>query len=311
METTIEGPDDRRDYPAPAVGPARSPFRLDLSKLDWRTILPYLAAAGVLLALVWPTLAWWGYEYSKPESYYAHAPAIPFIVLLMLWYHRESLAATPKRAAPEALIVLLPAVALHVIARGIKTEALESMSFLAIIWSSVWLALGPKFLRKAAGPLAFLILMAPLPGPLLNDSTLRIQMLSTVFANKLLHLVGFNTNLTGNVITMDNFSLSVDVPCSGFKLLLSYLTFSAAFAYLVDGPRWKRWAVFVFSVPLSLVVNAVRIALIGVVGECVSSPAAHVFHDWSGMLTLVLGFIALFSVAKVLGCRKFAGWDIF
>ncbi|MCW3061951.1 MAG: hypothetical protein JWQ02_3772, partial [Capsulimonas sp.] len=46
-------------------------------------------------------------------------------------------------------------------------------------------------------------------------------------------------------------------------------------------------------------------------GECISADAAHTFLDWSGMITLVLGFIVLFSLAKVLGCRKFAGWPIF
>jgi exosortase/archaeosortase family protein len=58
-------------------------------------------------------------------------------------------------------------------------------------------------------------------------------------------------------------------------------------------------------------INGLRIALIGMVGECISSEAAHVFHDYSGIITLVLGFAVLFSIAKALGCRKFAGWDMF
>ena len=45
---------------------------------------------------------------------------------------------------------------------------------------------------------------------------------------------------------MDNSRLFVDVPCSGFKMLLSLLTFSAAFAYLVDGPAAKRLGLFLF-----------------------------------------------------------------
>ena len=121
----------------------------------------------------------------------------------------------------------------------------------------------------------------------------------------------FSTQLVGNVIHMEDYSLFVDVPCSGFKLLLALLTFSAAFAYLVDGAPVRRLGLFLFSLPLSLLVNSVRIALIGVVGECIGPDAAHVFHDWSGMITLTLGFIALFGLAKGLGCRTFAGWAIF
>ena len=127
----------------------------------------------------------------------------------------------------------------------------------------------------------------------------------------MLHLMTFSTHLVGNVIHMENYSLFVDVPCSGFKLLLAMLTFSAAFAYLVDGAAPAAMALFLFSLPLSLLVNSVRIALIGVVGECIGPDAAHVFHDWSGLITLVLGFTALFALAKGFGCRTFAGWAIF
>jgi len=282
-----------------------------LHRLDWLTVAPFAAAAALLAALAWPVLRFWNYEYTKPESYYGHAPLIPLIAALMLWHGRDALRAVPKAPAPSALILLLPALALLVFAVKTQAEALESTGLLLTVWGSVWLVLGPRFVRAAAFPLAFLWLMAPLPGPVLNDSTLHVQMLSTTLANELLHLMTFGTTLTGNVIQMENYSLFVDVPCSGFKLLLALLTFSAAFAYLVDGKPARRCLLFAFSLPLSLLVNSVRIALIGVVGECVGASAAHVFHDWSGLITLVLGFTALFGLAKGLGCRTFAGWAIF
>ena len=279
--------------------------------LDWRTLLPFVLALGLLGLLAWPVLTFWGYEYSKPESYYGHAPAIPLIAALMLWHKRETLRATPKKPAFQALAVLLPALALLIFAIKVRAEALESTGLLLTLSAAVWLALGTRFVRAAFLPLAFVWLMAPLPGPVLNDSTLRVQMLSTVLADKLLHLMSFGTTLTGNVIHMDNYSLFVDVPCSGFKLLLALLTFSAAFAFLVDGSAAKRFGLFLFSLPLALLVNSVRIALIGVVGECISPASAHVFHDWSGLITLTLGFAALFGLAKGVGCRTFAGWAIF
>ena len=276
-----------------------------------RTLLPFVAASLLLTVLAWPVLRFWAYEYAKPESYYGHAPLIPLIAGLMLWHRRRTLAAAPKNSAIFALVLLIPALALLVFALKVQAEALESTGLLLTVTAGVWLVLGTAFVRAAWFPLAFLWLMAPLPGPVLNDATQRLQMLSTVFANTLLHGLGFSTTLTGNVIQMEDYALFVDVPCSGFKLLLALLTFSAAFAYLVDGAPARRLALFFFSLPLSLLVNSVRIALIGVVGECIGTPAAIVFHDWSGLITLTLGFAALFGLAKGLGCRTFAGWAIF
>ena len=283
----------------------------NLRRLDWPTILPFALASALLGVLAWPVLRFWYYEYTAPESYYQHALLIPAIVGLMLWHRRDAFATVPKSPGWLALGLLVPALGLLVFAEKLPAEALESFALLLSIIGSVWLALGTRFVRAAAFPLAFLWLMAPLPRPLLNDATQGMQTASTHLADKILHVLTFHTALTGNVIRLDDYSLFVDVPCSGFKLFLSLVTFSAAFAYLVDGAPLKRFGLFLFALPLSLLVNSVRVALIGVVGECVGADAAHQFHDWSGMITLVLGFAALFGLAKGLGCRTFAGWAIF
>ena len=283
----------------------------DLRRIDWPTILPFALASIGLGVLAWPVLRFWYYEYTAPESYYQHALLVPAIVGLMLWHRRDVLRAAPKVPFWPALALLVPALGLLVFAEKLPAESLESFALLLTIVGSVWLAGGTRLLRAAAFPLAFTWLMAPLPRPLLNDGTQGMQMASTDLADKILHAMTFHTALVGNVIRLDDYSLFVDVPCSGFKLFLSLLTFSAAFAYLVDGAPLKRFGLFLFGLPLSLVVNSVRVALIGVVGECVGPDAAHVFHDWSGMITLVLGFAALFGLAKGLGCRTFAGWAIF
>jgi len=282
-----------------------------LSEFDLLTLLPFIISAALLAALALPVLNDWYWEYTKPESYYAHAPMIPFIVGLMFWYKRKQLAAVDKSPCYLAIPFVALFIGLLIFSVDDQLEAVRSFALLATITASVWLALGTRFVRVAAFPLAFLWLMAPLPGPVLNDSTLSLQMFSTQFAAAILRSLTFEAARVGNVINMENFSLFVDVPCSGFKLFLSYLTFSAAFAYLVDGPVLKRFMLFFITIPLSLLVNAVRIALIGIVGDVISADAAHVFHDWSGMITLILGFVVLFSLAKAFGCRKFAGWDIF
>jgi len=115
----------------------------------------------------------------------------------------------------------------------------------------------------------------------------------------------------GNMIYLEHYILFVDVPCSGFKLLLTLLTFSSAFAYLTDTTLFKRWSLFLISLPLSVLVNSIRIALIGIVGEAGGSSAATTFHDWSGMISLVLCAALLFSLAKALKCKTFAGHPIF
>ena len=166
-------------------------------------------------------------------------------------------------------------------------------------------------MRTAAFPLGFLAMMMPFPGPVLNDLTRGLQDLSTTGAAVLLNLVTFHNVHTGYQIAMDNFVLFVDVPCSGFKTLLALITFNAFFARMLDGSIGKRILLFLTCLPLALAINIVRIALIGIVGETVGDDAAHIFHDYSGLITLVLGFAVLFTAARMFGCRKFAGLVLF
>jgi exosortase len=274
-------------------------------------LLPLAAFVGLLATLAWPMLVWWHWEYTKPESYYGYAFFVPPLVAVMLWHKRAALFAAPPVPCPAALLIVLPALFLLVMAIKTEMQAVMSSAFLLTLTGGLWFALGTRWMRVAAFPMLFLWLLAPLPGPVLNDMTLNAQRVSTFGGYLILKALMLHPVQAGNLIHLDNFTLNVDVPCSGFKLLLSLLTFSAAFAFLTDTTLGKRWALFLFSLPLSIIVNSVRIALIGLVGEAMGVTAANTFHDWSGLISLVLCMALLFGGAKALGCRTFAGQPIF
>jgi exosortase len=286
-----------------------------LPQLDIFLVALCLVGVALLAVLAWPMLAWWYWEYTKPESYYGHAFFVPILIAVMLWHRRDALRAAlavrDGRRSRVALLLLIPSLALLIFALKQEMQALQSQAFLLTLVGGVWLVAGGAFVRAAAVPLGFLWLMAPLPGPVLNDATLGIQSASTAAASKLLGLLGMANVRQGNVIILENYTMTVATACSGFNLLLRLLTFSAAFAYLTDTAIGRRLLLFVISLPLAVVINAIRIALIGVVGECLGASAAAAFHDWSGLISLVLCMTVLFAIARVLGCRTFAGQPIF
>ena len=280
----------------------------------YRDVAALAAVAGAVLLFLLLSkdlLGFWYWEYTKEESYYGHALLIPLFVAVMLWHKRDALRAIPKRTNFAALILLVPSLLAFIYGQKLHMEAIMSWTFLLSIIGGVWFVLGTAFVRAIAFPLFFLWLMAPLPGPVLNDATQGMQGLSTLVATAMLKVIGLHPVQIGNVVQMDNYVMHVDVPCSGFKLLLRLLTFSAAFAYLTDTTLGKRWGLFLISIPLSLVINSFRIMLIGVVGECLGTTAAHTFHDWSGIISTILCMAILFAIAKGLGCRSFAGQPIF
>ena len=282
------------------------PLVLDIPLIAFAVI-----AIGLFIAISFRLLEWWYWEWTKPESFYGHAFFVPVLAGVMFWHLRDKLSAVPKERSYSALLLFLPAVAMLVVANHRALLSLSSPLFIFALITGVAFVVGWKFVRVAAFPFLFLTLMLPLPGTLLNDLTLGIQGASTAGATKILNTIGIHSLRQGNIISMDNYVMNVATACSGFNLLLRLLTFSAAFAYLTDGPALRRIGLFLFSLPLSVAINAIRIAMIGVVGECLGSTAASTFHDYSGLLSLVLCMFVLFSVAKWMGCRTFAGQPIF
>ena len=278
---------------------------------DWPT-LALLCVSAALLGLVSHTvLAQWLVAYLEPNSFYVYGPAIPPLVLLMLWHRRDSLRAVPKSPAYAALPAVMASFGLMLL--GIKHEllAVSSLGLLCSVWSSVWLMLGGRFFRAAVFPLLFLAWMAPLPGPLLHEATFGSQQLSTALTNSFLHVLQFPTNLHGNVITLDSFSLFVEEPCSGFMLLLTLLVISSAFAWLADGPQARRLVLFALSLPLAIADNVFRLTLLAVVGDSFGARTEHLIHDPSGLAVVGLGLMILFWIARRMGCRTFAGLPLF
>jgi exosortase len=231
----------------------------------------------LFIAISFRLLEWWYWEWTKPESFYGHAFFVPVLAGVMFWHLRDKLAAVPKERSYSALLLFLPAVAMLVVANHRALLSLSSPLFIFALITGVAFVVGWKFVRVAAFPFLFLTLMLPLPGTLLNDLTLGIQGASTAGATKILNTIGIHSLRQGNIISMDNYVMNVATACSGFNLLLRLLTFSAAFAYLTDGAALRRIGLFLFSLPLSVAINAIRIAMIGIVGECLGSTAASTF----------------------------------
>jgi exosortase/archaeosortase family protein len=104
-------------------------------------------------------------------------------------------------------------------------------------------------------------------------------------------------------VQLARFTLNIAVPCSGLKLLIALAAFTVFFM-LVANLKWMGNLVLVaLWLPLSLLINGLRIAMIGMVGNTWGHDAGMQFHDYSGYLTLLVCFFILFRVARGLGWK--------
>jgi exosortase len=278
--------------------------------LIWN-IIPFIIMVALVAILYRKAIQWWYFEWTTDGSYYAHAIFIPFFVAAMLWRMRGQLARMKVERNWWGVIPMALALLLIIYSERAEVTVVLSFSFILFLIGASLLMTGKKITKTLLLPMLFLFSVIPIiPNQVIGQAAFPIQMASTKLATTLLHLATFKATRIGTSIVMDSYSLNVEVACSGFKTLIGLMAFSGAFAYLIEAALWKRLFLFLISAPLSVLINGVRITLIGIVGEIFSSETAHSFHDYSGFIVLILGFMLLFSLAQLLGCEKFYGMSL-
>lgn len=86
--------------------------------------------------------------------------------------------------------------------------------------------------------------------------------------------------------------------CSGLRSLTTLLALGAAFAFISNLSLWKKWFLFLASIPMAVFVNIVRLTATGMMAVYIGPKTAHGFlHDMSGGDDCFCGgyFYALFG----------------
>ncbi len=293
---TLDSITDKTSNP-PAAEPT-------LGSLGWGTYIPLGLVLGLLSWLFMPVFQWWYQMWNAEESYYSHGILVLPISLFIVWLKRESLARTGIRPAPLAYVALIPTLAAVILASWADAPS-RGLAFPVVLACLSLILFGWRMTRELAFPIAYLYFMCVLPTFILTKASFGIQMLSTAGGTKILQLMGLEAHRSGSQISLPHIDVLVGTPCSGFRMLISLFAFSTLFVYLKEGPLWGRLTLVAFTLPLSVLLNSLRITMIALVGEYMGSEAMHTFHDYSGYIVLVLAFVILSYGARFVKCQKF------
>jgi len=268
------------------------------------------ALAGLLLCALWfafehairSMVSQWSLEE------FSHGYLIPFIALYLAWQRRGLLRSAELRGSWAALGVVAAAVALAVAGRLATLVFVEQFALLAIVCGLVLAIAGWQVLRILRMPLAVLVFMIPLPMFVMNNLSSQLQLLSSSVGVWLMRLAGVSVFLEGNVIDLGTYKLEVAAACSGLRYLLPLMTLAFLIACLYRAALWKRVLIFLSSIPVTLVVNSLRIGIIGVMvdrwGPGMAEGAVHDVQGWmmfmlsTGVLLLEVMVLARFGADR-------------
>jgi len=240
------------------------------------------------------------HDWASDENY-SHGFLVVPLALYFAWERRTRLAALPVQ--PSSAGLLLAVGSLAVLVAGVLGAELflSRVSMIGLIAGTIWFVLGWAHLRLLAFPLAFLLLMIPIPTILFNQIAFPLQLLASRFGEGSLHLCGIPVLREGNVIVLPTTTLEVAEACSGIRSLISLLTLGIVYGYFSDPRPLVRTVIALCTVPIAIVVNGLRVAGTGVAAYYVGAEAAQgFFHTFSGWLVFVVAFLLLLGVIHML-----------
>jgi exosortase len=234
---------------------------------------------------------WW------QDPNFSHGMFVPAFSLFVLWQDRVRLRSQSE--APSWWGLVFIALALLTLVLGILGAELflSRVSLVLLIAALIVLFFGFSHLRIASFPLAFLILMIPIPAIIFNQITFPLQLLASTIASTVLPWFGVPVLREGNVIGLPAMALEVAEACSGIRSLLSLLTLSIIYGYLIESRNLIRVILALASVPIAVTANSLRIVGTGLLVQYWDPEKAEgFFHVFSGWLIFVISLVMLFGL---------------
>ncbi len=211
----------------------------------------------------------------------------------------------PVRDRWIGFAILMGAEALRVIATIVYIDTLEAFAFIPALAGVFVMAGGLRILRWAGWPIVFLVFMVPLPGPLDEHLSGRLQTIATRSSTFLLQTAGTQAYYKGNDIYIGDATspLQVEPACSGLRMLTIFGAISFAVALLCGRPLWQRLTILASWIPIALAVNIFRITLTGAIYAIIGGnhdQLQEIFHTLWGWVMMPMALGLMFVEFKIL-----------
>ncbi|MGC2696324.1 MAG: exosortase, partial [Candidatus Angelobacter sp.] len=249
------------------------------------------------------------------QEEYSHGFLIPLVTAWLLWTRRDALLASVGRPAWSGAVLMLLAMAMHVVGLLSAIFILSQLAFIIALLGIVLAAGGFSLLRATLIPIIYLIFAIPLPYFIDANLSLQLQLISSQLGVFFIRLFQIPVYLDGNVIDLGTYKLQVVDACSGLRYLFPLLGLSFLAAYLFRAPIWQRALVLFSSIPITILMNGFRIGMVGVTvdkwGPRMAEGVLHFFEGWIVFVASVfLLTVEVSLLARISGKRFFEAFGV-
>ena len=251
----------------------------------WPLLVVTILLAGVVFyeSLVFLVDVW------NIKEEYSYGYLIPFITMFLIWQKWGAIEKIRPGNSWVGIALVGTGSLLFVIGELATLYIVIQYAFIFVVAGLFLSFMGWSRFRVIAVPVVILFFMVPLPDFLLQRISIQLQLISSSLGVFFIQLFGISVYLEGNVIDLGNYKLQVVEACNGLRYLFPLMTFGFIAAYFFADSFWKKIVVFLSTIPITVIMNSLRIGMIGVTVEYWGAEMAEGFlHDFEGWVVFMV-----------------------
>jgi exosortase len=265
-----------------------------------RSVAAVAAVAISIVALYAQTLTSLARQWASDDDF-SHGFFVVPIAAYFAWERRAAFMNAPARPAVLGLVLTAASLLTFIAGRFGAELYLTRVSIIGVIAGAVLFLGGWRRLRIVLFPLAFLLLMVPLPSIIFNQITFPLQGIASKAGEVVIAAAGVPVLREGNILHVPGRALEVAEACSGIRSLMSLLMLAIVLGYFTERGTGGRVAIALAAIPIAILANAARVAGTGVAAYWVSPAAAEgFFHTFSGWMVFVVALGGLLGLQRLL-----------
>lgn len=241
---------------------------------------------------------------------WGHTLVIPFISAYFVWVRRSEVFARPLSPSWWAILLVAAGLGVYSLAAfgppALQHHNVRGAGVGIALLGCLLTVFGGASFRWLWFPWAYWCVFGQtISERILSRVTERLQDWSAVGADIFLNVIGVDTDRVGNVLTVhmrdgSTHPLNVAEACSGMRTLMAFMAIGVAMAALGLPRWWQRVLLVASGIPISLFVNVLRVASLGLLSMVDANLSAGEFHSMVGLVWLVPAFLMFLGVMWVI-----------
>ncbi len=254
-------------------------------------VLSVIAAVFISESALLNLPKFWGREE------YGHGYLIPILAGFLTWHFLTEKKPEVKQSW-AGLVFLFIGLLISAFAELSAFQSLLNYGFLISFTGICITFFGHRFVFSVFPALVFLIFAIPLPEIIFSNISVNMQLVSSTLGTFFIRTAGFSVFQDGNIIDLGYMKLQVVEACNGLRYLFPLMSLGFLMALMMDDTWFKKTVVFLSTIPITILMNSLRIGMIGVTvniwGQGMAEGLLHLFEGF-----VVFGLCLSMLIAEV------------